>query len=115
MLRVPIIPRPAGQQSKYCPYCHSDDVRRSHRQGILEKSLGRVLSLYPYRCEACDGRYFILGRRKLSGPTSGHSSQLSSATERDGDRNVCDSSDSTTTERPGRGLASENHDRRTGR
>jgi DNA-directed RNA polymerase subunit RPC12/RpoP len=55
------------KSAKECPYCESERVRRSRRSGALEKSLGRILFLYPYRCEACDGRYFMFGREKRAG------------------------------------------------
>lgn len=51
-------------EARPCPYCESENVRRSRRQGLFEKSLGRLLFLHPYRCEACDARYFILGARR---------------------------------------------------
>jgi hypothetical protein len=50
-------------KSKYCPHCESTAVHRSRRRNFFEKTLCRVLLLSPYRCERCDGRYFVLGRR----------------------------------------------------
>jgi hypothetical protein len=50
-----------SKQSKFCPYCHSARVHRSRRSTLLEQTLLRVISLYPYRCEDCDLRFFTLG------------------------------------------------------
>jgi predicted RNA-binding Zn-ribbon protein involved in translation (DUF1610 family) len=50
-------------KSHYCPHCGSKAVRRSRRKNLFEKTVCRLLFLNPYRCERCDGRYFVLGRR----------------------------------------------------
>jgi hypothetical protein len=39
-----------------CPHCHSNDVRRSHRQNSLDVALSFV-GIYPFRCESCNGRF----------------------------------------------------------
>jgi hypothetical protein len=39
-----------------CPYCHSPDVRRSHRKNLGEIALS-FLGIYPFRCEDCSGRF----------------------------------------------------------
>jgi hypothetical protein len=39
------------------PVCSSDDVRRSHRRGILDNALHALLSVVPYRCRACQRRF----------------------------------------------------------
>jgi len=41
---------------KKCPYCHSSDVRRSHRKNSGEVALSFV-GIYPFRCESCYGRF----------------------------------------------------------
>ena len=43
-----------------CPDCHSGNVRRSVRWGILETFVFPLLMLRPFRCEKCDCRYFGL-------------------------------------------------------
>jgi uncharacterized protein with PIN domain len=48
-------------QSKRCPNCGSASIRRSRRNGVIEKILLKALALHPYRCEECDDRYFRLG------------------------------------------------------
>lgn len=63
MFKVPIVRR-GSAASSYCPHCQDKNVRRAHRINLFEKSLGKLLSLHPYRCETCDGRYYILGRRR---------------------------------------------------
>lgn len=45
-------------RSTHCPKCKSERAHRSRRKGIFEKSLGRLFGLLPYRCDACDERYF---------------------------------------------------------
>jgi hypothetical protein len=47
-------------KSSFCPNCASAAIRRSRRQGFLEQVLHRVLFISPYRCNACDNRYFRL-------------------------------------------------------
>jgi hypothetical protein len=63
MSKVPIVRR-GTPESKFCPFCYAPRVRRTHRINLFERSLGRLLSLHPYRCEACDGRYYIRGARR---------------------------------------------------
>ena len=43
-----------------CPECHSGNVRRSVRWGILETLVLPLFMLRPFRCEKCDCRYFGL-------------------------------------------------------
>jgi hypothetical protein len=47
-----------------CPRCGRTTVRRSARQGL--ERLWSLLTLYPFRCEACNARFkaFALGKRK---------------------------------------------------
>jgi hypothetical protein len=44
-------------QRRICPSCNSTDVRRSHRVTLFEKVLS-VLSLWPFRCMACNHRFW---------------------------------------------------------
>jgi hypothetical protein len=40
-----------------CPECKRNDaVRRSHRVAL--EPLLRLISLYPFRCEHCDARFY---------------------------------------------------------
>jgi hypothetical protein len=55
----------SGQPGR-CPNCASASVRRSRRNGVIEKTLLKALALHPYRCEECDERYFRLGMRRES-------------------------------------------------
>ena len=41
---------------RQCPYCHSNDIRRSHRKNLGEVALSFV-GIYPFRCENCYGRF----------------------------------------------------------
>jgi hypothetical protein len=45
-------------KSSLCPNCASAAIRRSRRKGFLEQMLHAVLFISPYRCSACDKRYF---------------------------------------------------------
>ena len=41
-----------------CPWCGRTDVRRSHRRGLIDRGLSRLLRISPYRCEECDRRFY---------------------------------------------------------
>jgi hypothetical protein len=45
---------------RYCPECHSRDVRRSVRWGIIETAILPLFLLRPFRCQRCDARFFGL-------------------------------------------------------
>jgi transposase-like protein len=47
-------------KSSLCPQCASASIRRSRKSGILEQVLHSVLFISPYRCNACDKRYYRL-------------------------------------------------------
>jgi hypothetical protein len=47
-------------KSSLCPQCASASIRRSRRNGLLERVLHNVLFVSPYRCNACDKRYYRL-------------------------------------------------------
>jgi hypothetical protein len=51
--------------SLICPYCKSDDVRRSHRRA--EDGVRRVLFCKAYRCLACQNRFFRPSTWRLFG------------------------------------------------
>jgi hypothetical protein len=40
-----------------CPQCKSQSVTRSHRRGLKEKVLLRLVSQAPYKCGACNHRF----------------------------------------------------------
>jgi len=48
-------------RSAFCRNCGSDEVRRSQCKNVVERTLLRLLSLYPYRCKNCWHRYFTIG------------------------------------------------------
>jgi predicted RNA-binding Zn-ribbon protein involved in translation (DUF1610 family) len=41
-----------------CPECGGTPARRSHRNGLAEKTLG-ALYIYPFRCRLCGHRFFV--------------------------------------------------------
>ena len=41
-----------------CPLCHSEQIHRSKRKGIVERGLLAMISGMPFRCERCDLRFF---------------------------------------------------------
>jgi DNA-directed RNA polymerase subunit RPC12/RpoP len=45
-------------KTKSCPRCGSRRFTRSHRRGIAERFVLRALQIRPYRCAACDGRFY---------------------------------------------------------
>jgi len=62
MLKESLMERlPSGR--KACPSCRSQEVSRSHRRGLAERYLLSFLQIRPYRCAACDHRFY--GRETL--------------------------------------------------
>jgi predicted Zn-ribbon and HTH transcriptional regulator len=56
--RLPFLPPlERAAVSIWCPDCQSDQIRRSRMRGIVEPLLAFLL-IRPYRCEACDYRFF---------------------------------------------------------
>ena len=45
-------------RKRYCPECHSRDIRRSTRRGLFESLVLPLVLLRPYRCERCDARVY---------------------------------------------------------
>jgi hypothetical protein len=43
---------------KACPCCRGKEVYRSHRRGIVERYVLRAVQVRPYRCAACDNRFY---------------------------------------------------------
>jgi len=54
-----------------CPACKSNNVRRSMRRGVLEILVLRLLLLRPYRCDACNYRYYSWVFSKRGAPHPG--------------------------------------------
>lgn len=54
-----------AQNVSRCPSCDGSSIYRSRRYGAFEMILGRILLLYPYRCQQCDARFYIFGQRRL--------------------------------------------------
>jgi hypothetical protein len=48
-----ILDKPSG-----CPNCASQGHYKSRRKGLLEHILHTVFFISPFRCTACDERYF---------------------------------------------------------
>jgi DNA-directed RNA polymerase subunit RPC12/RpoP len=48
----------SSAQATRCPYCGSKQFYRSRRNGLKDWLLFHVLFQNPYRCAACDGRFF---------------------------------------------------------
>ena len=46
-----------------CPACNSRDMDRSHRRGSVEYGLS-VFAVYPFRCQACYGRFWVLSLKR---------------------------------------------------
>ena len=41
-----------------CPRCHSEQIRRSKRRGLVELGLLSIIGLKPFRCVDCYHRFF---------------------------------------------------------
>jgi len=54
-----------------CPKCNSLAVRRSHRRGLHEQIILRILLQRPFRCQDCEQRHygFVLARSAHAGPS----------------------------------------------
>ena len=48
---------PRGEENLLCPVCHSDSPRRSRRRSVKDYLAG-VARLRPWRCRACDSRFY---------------------------------------------------------
>jgi hypothetical protein len=42
-----------------CPECHSNEVTRSRRRGLVEQIILPALQVRPYRCMECNHRFFL--------------------------------------------------------
>lgn len=53
-----------------CPHCESVNVRRSHRRGLFEQVVLRILLMRPYRCSRCNSRHynFVFSKRGVASP-----------------------------------------------
>lgn len=47
----------AREERPTCPKCGSQDVRRSHDEGVLAALL-RMLGRWPFRCRSCRSRFY---------------------------------------------------------
>jgi len=41
-----------------CPECRSTAIRRSQRRGLIERVVLPMFGILPYRCQACDTRFY---------------------------------------------------------
>lgn len=46
------------RRTRLCPYCHTTNVRPSHKKNYLEQAVLPLFRVRPYRCEDCDKRFF---------------------------------------------------------
>jgi DNA-directed RNA polymerase subunit RPC12/RpoP len=42
----------------HCPHCQSKNITKSKRRGLLESMVLKLVHVRPYRCLACDSRFF---------------------------------------------------------
>jgi len=60
-----------GLGTRQCPLCGSEDILRSHRRGVLERTILLLLLLRPFRCRQCSARHLtFFFRRRRSKATS---------------------------------------------
>jgi DNA-directed RNA polymerase subunit RPC12/RpoP len=64
MLDCQVMSEEPGDRRHLCPHCGSHLVRRSFREGFVEKFFYRLIALRPYRCRACGTRFFDRGGGK---------------------------------------------------
>lgn len=48
-----------------CPRCGSSEISRSRPRGVMEKHLGNLMHLRPYRCYECSLRFW---KRRSTAP-----------------------------------------------
>jgi DNA-directed RNA polymerase subunit RPC12/RpoP len=53
-------------KSSLCPNCGSHAIFKSRRKGFLENVLNKIFFISPFRCGACDLRFFL--PRRLTPP-----------------------------------------------
>lgn len=41
-----------------CPVCRSKSVYRSRRRGVIERTILTMAFVKPFRCQACESRFF---------------------------------------------------------
>ena len=56
-LHVSFFQSSRGEENLLCPVCHSDSPRRSRRRSFKDYLAG-VAGLRPWRCRACESRFF---------------------------------------------------------
>lgn len=44
---------------KRCPLCNSEELHRSRRIGVIERTILTMLFLMPFRCEDCSARFLL--------------------------------------------------------
>jgi len=64
------------RRQQTCPLCRSQNVRFSHRKGLLERIFLPLLFLRPYRCDDCDSRFFRSYRRGPQSPDKAHANEM---------------------------------------
>lgn len=60
--RFSVLPKFHSELESACPICHSRQVLFSKFQGILELTIFRLLSIYPFWCNACDTRFYLFSK-----------------------------------------------------
>ena len=56
------IPDSNAKLGSACPICRSQSVILLKFQGILERTVFRFLSIYPFWCNACDARFYLFSK-----------------------------------------------------
>lgn len=41
-----------------CPHCHSEQIYRSRRRGVIERRILTMVFMRPFRCNQCAFRFF---------------------------------------------------------
>jgi hypothetical protein len=54
-----------NRRNDFCPFCHSPEISRSRRHGLMEQWLLVLTPLRPYRCGKCDKRHYARRLREV--------------------------------------------------
>jgi hypothetical protein len=57
-----VVPEFHSKSESTCPICRSQKVLFSKFQGILEHTIFRFLSIYPFWCNGCDSRFYLFSK-----------------------------------------------------
>jgi hypothetical protein len=75
-------PKLAVEHESACPFCTSQKVLQSKFHGIFERTIFRLLGIYPFWCGTCDSRFYSFSRAGISRGSSEFQPKYSAHTSR---------------------------------